>query len=111
MNRRPILQSAHLAIHKAPRCFLSREVRLDVGVGSTARKSYASNPLRGQEVSSVIGLHSYLSGIATSPSHERTRSAPLVRARGALTIYFSVIYKMLSFGYLIACVFCLASRL
>ena len=51
MHWRPIFSSAHFATHGAPHSFPDWGFQLDVAVGSTARKSYASNPVDRQEVS------------------------------------------------------------
>src|ERR1700688_3063254 len=51
MHRGPIFSSARFASHWTPHSFLDWAFQLDVAVGSTARKSYASNPRDGQEVS------------------------------------------------------------
>jgi len=51
MHRRPIFSSAQFAGHRAPHSFPDWVLQLDVAVGSTARKSYASNPVDRQEVS------------------------------------------------------------
>jgi hypothetical protein len=77
VHGRPILQSARLGIHSHGTALLSEPgSRVGVGVGSTARKSYASNPRNGQEVSfileSLLMRARYLSGSATAASHERT---------------------------------------
>ena len=72
VHRGTTFKSARLAIHGAPRCFLSRVMGMSVGEGSTARKSYALNPGRGQEVSFLLHPQIQLSGLATSVSQERT---------------------------------------
>jgi hypothetical protein len=54
VHRRTVFQSARLAVHGAPRCFLGRVLGVDVVVGSTTGRAYASLPQDGQEVSFLI---------------------------------------------------------
>lgn len=56
MHRCAVLQSARLAVHGAPGCFLGRVLGVDVVVGSTTGKAYAPNPQDGQEVSTARRL-------------------------------------------------------
>jgi hypothetical protein len=75
MHRRPIFSSARFARHRTPHSFLDWGFQLDVAVGSTARKSYASNPWDGQEVSPKEIAH--FVGFSSLPSvRQRDSSIP-----------------------------------